>query len=108
MTITTFDTKKLKLPRDVNRPDEILIHGELTGANNEVVVIMQLERSIFEQAYVCHKTLDECGAEGIYDLPGFKFLEPTPFTQKRIDGINFTMACKAESGWHRSRSNWLW
>ena len=108
MTITTFDTKKLRLPRDVNKPDELLIHGELTGASNEVVVIMQLGRTIFEQAYVCHKIWDKRGDAGIYDLPGFKFLEPTPLTQKCIDGINFTMACKAEAGWHHSCSNWLW
>ena len=114
MFTTTISEKTLRLPKDVVRPFEIRIHGKLTGAYNEVVVLMQLRREIFEDAYVCHVTEGPHG-RGIYDMPNFHFIQAKAATAfNRRGDINFTMACIAEAinrrnsdvggfGW----TNWL-
>ena len=104
MTIATFESEKLRLPRDVQKPREIIINGEITGSPNEIVVIMQLRRMIHKDAYVCHITEGEKG-KGFYDLPGFKFLKVFEPAVKEFEGIKFTMCCTGEPSYH---SNWLW
>ena len=114
MFTTTISEKTLRLPKDVVRPFEIRIHGRVTGAYNEVVVLKQLRREIFEDAYVCHVTEGPHG-RGIYDMPGFQFIrEGSAISINRRGDINFTMACVAEainrlvrtSGF--SSTNWLY
>ena len=112
--MTTILTDTLNLPKDVQAPQTIQIHGKLTGAYNEVVVIEQLRREIFEDAYVCHITDGSCG-RGIYDMPNFHFIKETSISLiKRIGDTNYTMACKAEALNYRighstgfGRTNWL-
>lgn len=97
MFSTTISANTLRLPKDVIGPFEICIHGKLTGAYNEVVVVKQLRREIFEDAYVCHVTEGPLG-KGIYDMPDFQFIkEGTAASIKRRGDINFTMACISES-----------
>ena len=113
-TTTIISAKTLRLPKDVVEPFEIRIHGKLTGAYNEVVVVKQLRRKIFEDAYVCHVTEGPHG-RGIYDMPEFQFIrEGTAASIKRIGDINFTMACISEAiNWLRLENggfgftNWL-
>ena len=97
MFTTTISAKTLRLPKDVVRPFEIRIHGRITGAYNEVVVIKQLRREIFEDAYVCHVTEGPHG-RGIYDMPEFQFIrEGSAASINRRGDINFTMACISEA-----------
>ena len=112
--MTTILADTLNLPRDVQAPDTIQIHGKLTGAYNEVVVIQQLRRQIFGDAHVCHITEGSCG-KGIYDMPNFFFIKETSISLiKRIGDTNYTMACVAEALNYRwgqptgfGRTNWL-
>ena len=97
MITTTISAKTLRLPKDVVAPYEIHIHGKLTGVYNEVVVVKQLRREIFEDAYVCHVTEGPHG-RGIYDMPNFHFIKAKASTSfNRRGDINFTMACIAEA-----------
>ena len=97
MFTTTISAKTLRLPKDVMGPFEICIHGKLTGAYNEVVVVKQLRREIFEDAYVCHVTEGPHG-KGIYDMPNFQFIrEGSAASINRRGDINFTMACISEA-----------
>ena len=113
-TTTIISAKTLRLPKDVVEPFEIRIHGKLTGAYNDVVVVKQLRRKIFEDAYVCHVTEGPHG-RGIYDMSEFQFIrEGTAASIKRIGDINFTMACISEAiNWLRlenggfGSTNWL-
>jgi len=115
MYTTTISEKTLRLPEDVVRPLEICIHGKITGAYNEVVVLKHLRREIFGDAYVCHVT-DGPHGRGIYDMPDFQFIrEGSAASINRRGDINFTMACIAEAiNWLRRESsafcstNWLY
>ena len=113
-TTTIISTKELNLPKDVEAPFEIRIHGKIQGDYNEVVVVKQLRRAIFEDAYVCHVTEGPLG-KGIYDMPNFHFIkEGSAASFRRRGDINFTMACIAEAiNWMKKETsgfgltNWL-
>ena len=115
MIITTIPSTKLHLPSDVEVPEEIRIHGRLYGDYNEVVVIKQLRRKIFGDAYVCHITQGPHG-RGIYDMPSFHFIKDgNAVALKRIGDVNYTMVCLAEAVNFKksepngfSRTNWLY
>jgi len=114
MFTTIIPAKNLCLPKDVETPFEIRIHGKITGVYNEVVVVKQLRREIFEDAYVCHVTEGPLG-RGIYDMPNFHFIKAgSAASFKRRGDINFTMACIAEAiNWMKGENsgfgltNWL-
>ena len=106
MSTIVFSTNPLHLPEDVTRPMTINVHGNLTGKSNEIIVLKQLERAVFEDAYVCHITDGKYG-KGIYDMPNFDFIESDSNAIMSICHFQFTMACTAESKDGVGRMNWL-
>ena len=111
--------EKIKLPSDViaNSGLGIPLYGELKGDPNEIVVITQLVRRVYE-AYVCHmnKGYDrELTGElciVIEDLPEFENLVVPIHMEntliQTIDGVHYTMACLMEKDYTVARANWLW
>lgn len=106
MSTLVFSTNPLHLPEDVSCPRTINVHGQLTGNSNEVIVLKQLRRAVFEDAYVCHITDGKYG-KGIYDMPSFEFIESDSKSIISICHFNFTMACTAEAKNGVGRMNWL-
>ena len=106
----------LNLPKDVEAPYQITVHGECTGAQNEVIVIRQIGREVLPDAYVCHIT-DGTNGTGIYDMPKFKCIRVKGYHIQVRGEYHFTMACIAESetnmnipSWERGMglANWLY
>jgi len=89
-------TSILGLSKDVEAPLYLTVHGEYTGANGEIIVIRQLRREIFTDAYVCHIT-DGSKGTGIYDMPNFQFIKLGYDPIHQFGEYRFTMACIAES-----------
>lgn len=112
MAETTIKSGNLKLKASVTAPEELTLHGSLTGARNEIVVLNHIGRVVKQDAYVCHITNGKYG-EGVYDMPGFPFISISlwEIQVKTIDGVNFIMVCNAEA--HKDpakytvRPNWL-
>lgn len=109
-------TNILNLPKDVDAPSKIAVHGEYTGAQDEVIVICQIRREILPNAYVCHVT-DGTNGIGIYDMPKFKYIRVRGYHIQERGVYRFTMACIAESetnmtipSWERGfgLANWLY
>lgn len=111
---TTFSVTSLNLPADVKAPAELSIHGNITNAFNEIVVIKQQGREVFDDAFVCHERDGNWGY-GIYDMPGFHFIRVGELRTKVAEGIKFTMANMDEAinpenrlGTGVGRANWLY
>ena len=111
-----ISTDILDLPKDVEMPFALEVHGEYTGADDEVIVIRQIQREILPKANVCHVSRGSEGT-GIYDMPGFKYIRLGRNPLHMRDGFRFTMACIAESeanktlpAWQRGigLANWLY
>ena len=109
-----LDLDILNLPKDVieNSGDAINLVGELTGSDDEIVVITQLGRRV-GSAHVCHLkdgfAYDSRPCKCIFDMPGFKKIEIRQnFLIKEFNSIKYTMACLAESGFADASANWLW
>ena len=105
-------TETLNLPNDVHAPETIDIVGTLSGDDDEIIVIKHLRRELFAEAHVCHLFEGPYGY-GIYGMPYFRFIKiGNPDNIKKIDGINYTMACIAENIFNRDckgfgLANWL-
>lgn len=108
MDTSTILMENLMLPSDVEGPYEITIHGEITNATNEVVVIKQCGRSIFADAYVCHVDYNERGEAIISDMPGYSTIRVRQMSTKKIENITYTMVCTAEKKSERIFNNWLY
>lgn len=112
MAVATIKSSNLGLKPSVTAPEEITLHGSLTGSSNEVVVLNHIGRVLKQDAYVCHITNGKYG-EGVYDMPGFPFISVSlwEIQVKTIGEINFIMVCNAEA--HKDpakytvRPNWL-
>ena len=98
-------TSILKLSKDVEAPIYLTVHGEYTGASDEIIVIRQIRREILADAYVCHITSGSNGT-GIYDMPNFKFIKLGYNPIHRFGEYCFTMACIAESEKNHSLPSW--
>lgn len=92
----TISTATLKLPSRVIAPEEIQVIGNITGANNEIIVLKQLRNEVFSEAYVCHLTLGQYGY-GIYDMPEFRFIKVSALSALTFNNVKYTMACTAEN-----------
>ena len=106
MSTLVFSTNPLHLPKDVSCPKHINVQGNLEGKSNEIIVLKQLRRAVFEDAYVCHITDGKYG-KGIYDMPNFDFIESDSKAIMSICHFQFTMACTAEAKDGVGRMNWL-
>ena len=114
MATRIFPTKRLELPIDVKKFSETIIHGNINGNANEIVVLKQLGREVFEDAFVCHITEGTWGI-GIYDMQGFHFIKIGNKSIKEVDSLKFTMVSITEAIMPRSymptraaKSNWLY
>lgn len=102
------------LPNDVVKNSGITIKliGEITKEPNEIIVITQLGRIVFE-GYVCHlvykkRKLGECH-KYILDMPNFpKIKIPKDFLVKELNGIKYTMICLEDKNLDYAMANWLW
>lgn len=86
----------LNLPQDVEVPSFITVHGEYSGASDEIIVVRQIRREVLTDAYVCHVTSGPEGT-GIYDMPNFWYIKLGYNPIHVCKGFRFTMACIAES-----------
>lgn len=112
-----LNIKNLNLPKDVieNSGECIELFGELTGNSDEIVVITQLRRTVYN-AYVCHVSYD-CkteyliGHKIINDIPEFPIMIIKGLTEdiciKTINGVKYTMVCKADKHEDFTTPNWL-
>ena len=98
-------TNILNLSKDVEAPVYLTVHGNYTGASDEIIVIRQIRREIFTDAYVCHITDGNMGT-GIYDMPNFKFIKLGYDPIHKLGEYRFTMACIAESEKNLTRPSW--
>lgn len=101
------------VPMDViqNSGTEIPLFGTLTGAHNEVIVITQLRRAVYD-AWVCHTEQREDklyhrNAQCVIDMPGFNEILITNKCRVK-DGKRYIMACLAEKDYNQCRNNWLY
>lgn len=107
---------ELGMPEDVIASSgvEVPLYGDVTGADDEVIVIEQFKRQLYN-AYVCHLDLENDGINAyhvINDIPEypkmvFKNLVST-HGLKEIDRHKFTMICKQDAEYEQARPNWLY
>lgn len=103
-------TADLGLPEDVryNSPDFLMLNGDIKGDDNEIIVITQFKRQVFN-ATVCHYLIEPAyeGAEEfkifhkvIRDMPGYSPIiikdKNIGITVKRIRGVLCTMVCMGD------------
>lgn len=114
-----LNIEKLGLPNDIIENSGIAVNliGEITGEDDEIIVITQLGRTI-GTAYVCHlsegyesrNSINHCKV--ICDMPNFpkiiikKYMEDVSI--KTIDGIKYTMVCMMDKTLHKGSGNWLY
>lgn len=104
----TLDLTKLNLPEDVifNSGTEIPLYGEITGSNDEIIVITQNGRQVFN-AYVGKISEDKTGYE-IFVKPGKPRLKVRSLDHIAIhtfDNIRMTMMCTSSA---IDVPNWLY
>lgn len=108
--------KEINMPEDViiNSGYEISLNGKLTGDSDEIIVITQLRREVFD-GYVCHISHGYTKRNGgnpidmILDMPGFKkiIIYGPELRVHEFGGIKYTMACLAEKEMDVAFANWL-
>lgn len=111
-----LNISELNLPEDVIKNSGVGVEliGEITGAEDEIVVITQLGRFV-STAHVCHLLNGYTERNGgspckiILDMPGFnKIVVRKDFLIKEFNGIKYTMACLAEKDFVNTAANWLY
>ena len=113
-----LNIEELGLPKDVveNSGMGVQLVGEITGDNDEIIVISQLGRRV-GTAYVCHlsngyeRRNKNLPCKVICDIPNFPKLVIASHMEhiliREINGTKYTMACLADSELESARANWL-
>ena len=112
MAVRPFETDILRGRTSVTIPEEMTLHGTLSGNDKEVVVLVHIGREFTSDAHVCHITNGRYG-EGVYDMPGFPFISISLWEHQAhlIQGNYYIMVCRAEAhkdpASYKVRPNWL-
>lgn len=102
----------LNMPEDVIKnigTNVIPLSGEIKDKNNEIIVITQLKRAVYN-AHVCHvcRSFEETKYDYVPDVPGFSGVLLLRNSVKEFDGIKYTMACLIDKELRVAINNWLY